>query len=97
MNIIYYKCHITIDPFENDDQRKFIETTVAKNGFRIIESSIEITEPIKDQFIFARDVNFTDLNNRVNETLLDLLMYGIKLHCCKIKGIIRDDSWGYLL
>ena len=72
MNIIYYECHITIDPFEDDDQRRFVTDLVAPKGFRIAKLLMEKAESTEDQFMSARDISFADLNYRADQTVKDL-------------------------
>lgn len=91
MNIIYYECHITIDSFNDEEQRRFVTDLVAKNGFRVVDYNV------KDAIMSARDVSFIELNNRADQTLKELQKYGINIRRCKIEGIIRDDRWDYVL
>ena len=95
MNVIYYECHITIDPFENEEQRDFVTNIVSTYGFRVAKLLMEKngSESQTDAFMSARDVSFVDLNYRTNELLKNLQTYGIKVRRCKIEGIIRDDRF----
>lgn len=95
MNVIYYECHITIDPFENEDQRKFVADLIAPNGFRVAKLIMEKNGPesTEDAFMSARDISFVDLNYRANIVVDDLRRYGINVRRCKIEGIIRDERY----
>lgn len=95
MNVIYYECHITIDPFENEDQRNFVAHLVAENGFRVAKLIMEKNGPesTEDAFMSARDISFADLNYRANQTVQTLQTYGVKVRRCKIEGIIRDERY----
>lgn len=93
MNVIYYECHITVDPFENEDQRKFVADLVAENGFRIAKLLMEKTESTTDAFMSARDISFVDLNYRADQTVILLQTYGVNVRRCKIEGIVRDTRY----
>ena len=95
MNIIYYECHITIDPFVDEEQRKFVTNLVAPNGFRIAKLLMEKdrTESNEDAFMSARDISFPDLNYRASIVVKDLQTYGVKVRRCKIEGIIKDERF----
>lgn len=95
-SVLYYECHITIEPVLEDDRRAILEATIKPYGFRLAELLFQRhradtpERSAKDSFTTARGDNFDELANRMHLCRHALMAAGFEVWRYKIEAALVD-------
>lgn len=89
--VLYYECHITIEPVENERLEQFKEFSSRWN-FKVANLLMQKTkDPSKlDSFCTGKDKNFNMMQARMNYLLNDLENNNFSVYRYKIEAILLD-------
>ncbi len=91
--VIYYECHITVEPVEGERLNKFKEIS-QKWNFKVANLLMQKTkDPSKlDSFCTGKDKIYFYMENRMNKMLEDLKKENFNIFRYKIEAILVDSK-----
>lgn len=92
MNVIYYECHVTIEPVFNERLELF-KTLCEPLGFKVAKLLMEKGPSRKDSFCTTHGSNVEELIARMRLLVSFLEANDFEVHRNKIEAIVLDERF----
>lgn len=99
MDVIYYECHVTIEPVFDERLDKF-KRICEKYKFRAADLFLQKrkedlpTRSSKDSFCTSKGLDFEEIKVRMKQLVEDLRKESCQVWRQKIEAVILDDRFG---
>lgn len=89
-DVIYYECHINLEPMEEGKRRELATKLASIYEFRMAKLLMAKGEAAADAFLTGRDTSYNDLYERMNQLHSKLLLAEFRVRRTKIEAVIYD-------
>ncbi len=92
LDVIYYECHITIEPVF-DERLELFKTLCEPLRFKVAKLLMEKEPSTKDSFCTAHDSNVEALIVRMRRLVESLRANGFEVYRNKIEAVVLDERF----